>query len=190
MCLNNRGRMRNAPSLRYHERMAPRPQADEFAAYYAGYINRVPDGDIIATLEKQLDLTLKTLRGISEEKSLHRYAPGKWSIREMLNHMNDTERVFSGRALWFARGLDAPLPSFDQDVCVAASHADQYSWARHLEEFTAIRHATLSLFRNLPGDAWMRRGTASGNAFTVTALAYIVAGHVNHHLAILQEKYL
>lgn len=169
--------------------MIPRPLANESAPYYFGYINRVPDGDIVSTLEKQLDPTLQVLREISEEKSLHRYAPGKWSIREMFNHVNDTERVFAARALWFARGLDTPLPSFDQDACVAAAHADDYAWASHLEEFRTIRQATLSFFRNLPADAWLRRGTASDNPFTVNAVAYIIAGHVNHHLAVLQEKY-
>ena len=170
--------------------MVPRPQADEFAAYYSGYINRVPEGDILVTLEKQLEPTLQTLRSISEEKSLHRYAPGKWSIREMFSHVNDTERVFAGRALWFARGFEAPLPGFDQEICAAAAHADQRSWAGHLDEFATIRQATLSFFRNLPAEAWTKRGIASGNPFTVNALAYIIAGHVNHHLAILKEKYL
>lgn len=170
--------------------MIPRPQTNETAEYYFGYINRVPDGDILATLEKQLDSTLKTLRGVSEEKSLYRYAPGKWSIREMFNHVNDAERVFASRAFWFARGFDTPLPSFDQDASVASAHADDFAWAHHLEEFSTIRQATLSFFRNMPADAWPRRGTASGNPFTVNALAYVIAGHVNHHLAVLQEKYL
>ncbi|MBZ5531784.1 MAG: DinB family protein [Acidobacteriia bacterium] len=169
--------------------MVPRPQANEAAEYYFRYINRVPDGDIVATLEKQLDFTLKVLNGISEQKSLYRYAPGKWSIREMMNHVNDTERIFASRALWFARGFDAPLPGFDQDVSAAAAHADQFAWASHVEEFRTIRQATLTLFRNLPAEAWTRTGTASGYVFSVNAMAYIIAGHVEHHLAVLQEKY-
>ena len=169
--------------------MSSRPQPDEAAAYYHGYIKRVPDGDIVAILEKQLDSSLSALKNISEEKSLYRYAPGKWSIREMLNHVNDTERVFASRALWFARGFDSSLPNFDQDVSAASAHADAYAWARHVEEFTTIRLATLTFFRNMPDAAWQRSGIASGYPFTVNALAYVIAGHLEHHLAVLREKY-
>lgn len=166
-----------------------RPAASEAAEYYFGYINRVPEGDIVAILEKQLEETLAALRGVTEEKSLYRYAPGKWSLRQMLNHVNDTERAFAFRALWFARGFDEPLPGFDQDISAAGAHADDYSWGRHMEEFRTVRLATLSFFRNLAAEAWTRTGTASGNPFTVKAVAYIIAGHVAHHLAILREKY-
>jgi hypothetical protein len=107
----------------------------------------------------------------------------------MWGHVNDTERVFLMRALWFARKFDTPLPSFDQDIAVAAANSDGISWARHVEEFREIRLATISFFRNLSEEAWMRAGTASGNPFTVRACAYIVAGHVTHHEAVLREKY-
>jgi hypothetical protein len=167
-----------------------RPGRDEAAAYYFGYIDRVPSGDVISELEAHLGTALAFLKGISEEHSLHRYAADKWSMRQVLNHVNDTERVFGFRAFWFARGLDGPLPSFDEGVSAKAAQADQLPWATHVEEFRAIRLASLGFFRSLPDAAWMRTGVASGNSFTVRALAYIVAGHVMHHLAILNERYL
>jgi hypothetical protein len=170
--------------------MIGRPEANEAASYYFGYINRVTGNDILREFQNQLDETLPFLRGITEEKSLYRYAPEKWSIRQMWGHVNDTERVFLMRALWFARSFDTPLPSFDQDIAVANANSDEVPWARHVEEFREIRLATISFFRNLPEEAWMRTGTASGNPFSVRACAFIVAGHVMHHAAVLREKYL
>jgi hypothetical protein len=170
--------------------MIGRPASNEAAPYYFGYINRVTGDDILAEMQRQLDKTLLFLRGIAEEKSLYRYAPGKWSIRQMWGHVNDTERVFLMRALWFARNFDTPMPSFDQDIAVAAAGSDDVTWARHVEEFREIRLATISFFRNLPEEAWTRKGVASGNPFTVRACAFVVAGHVTHHEAVLREKYL
>lgn len=166
------------------------PERHEAAPYYFSYIDRLSSDDVGATLATQLAEAMELWPGIGEEKSLHRYAPGKWSIREVLNHINDAERLFVSRALWFARGFDSPLPSFDQDVAVAAARADEVPWANHVEEFRAVRLATLSFVRNLPGDAWARSGVASGNSVTVRALAFIVAGHFEHHLAIVRERYL
>jgi DinB superfamily len=166
------------------------PEPTEFAEYYLTYIDKVGRGDIRAILEAQLPETTTFLQGISEEKSLHRYAPDKWSIREVLSHINDTERVFTFRALWFARGFDSPLPSFDQDIAVGGAGADARPWARHVEEFRAIRLASIALFRNLPAEAWTNRGVASGNPFTVRAIAYIVAGHLTHHVGVLRQRYL
>jgi uncharacterized damage-inducible protein DinB len=166
------------------------PERYEAAPYYFSYIDRVASGEVACTLETQLAEATELWSSISEEKSLHRYAPGKWSIRQLLNHVNDAERIFVSRALWFARGLDSALPSFDQDVAVAASRADGCPWASHVEEFRAVRLATLSFVRNLPSDAWARSGVASGNSVTVRALAYIVAGHLAHHQAIVRERYL
>ena len=166
------------------------PQPHEAAPYYFKYIDRVRSDDVLGVLETQLDETLAFLRGISEEKSLHRYAPEKWSIRQVLNHVSDTERVFLFRAFWFARGFDTPLPSFDEKVSAGAARADEVSWARHLEELRGARLATLTFFRNLPAAAWIRSGTASDNLFTVRALAYIAAGHAAHHVALLEERYL
>jgi hypothetical protein len=170
--------------------MIGRPTPNEAAPYYFGYINRVSGDDILRTLQSQLDQTLPFLRGIAEEKSLYRYAPEKWSIRQMWGHVNDTERVFLMRALWFARKFETALPSFDQEIAVANANSDEVPWARHVEEFREIRLATISFFRNLPEEAWRRTGTASGNPFSVRACAFIVAGHVTHHAGVLHEKYL
>jgi uncharacterized damage-inducible protein DinB len=170
--------------------MSGRPQPNEAASYYSKYIDRITSEDIVAVLTTQLDETLTFLSQIAEEQSLHRYAAGKWSMRELLGHVNDTERVFMFRALWFARGFEDSLPSFDQEIGYKAANSEDVSWASHVDEFKAIRLSTLSFFRNLPSDAWMRSGIASDSSVTVRALAYIVAGHLSHHLAILQERYL
>jgi uncharacterized damage-inducible protein DinB len=166
------------------------PKPDEAAAYYSTYIDRVSGDKIVDVLESQLRDTAAFLSDISEEKSLHRYAPDKWSIRGVLSHVNDTERVFAFRAFWFARGFSDAMPSFDQNVSANAARPDEYSWASHVQEFQKIRQASLALFRNLPGEAWQRKGIASGNSVTVNALAYIIAGHVAHHIAVIQERYL
>jgi hypothetical protein len=170
--------------------MSIAPGRTEAAEYYFIYIDQVPPGDILDILEGQLTSTVALLRGISEEQSLHRYAPGKWSIRQVVSHLNDTERLFVFRALWFARGFESPLPSFDQNIAIATADADARSLSSHVGEFHTIRASTLTFFRDLPADAWARRGIASGNPFTVRALAFIVAGHVTHHATIVRERYL
>ena len=167
-----------------------RPQATEAADYYFKYIDLVKSEDIVPAIEDQLGQTVQFLEDISEGQSLHSYAPGKWTIREVLNHVNDGERLFLGRAFWFARGFEHPLPSFDQDVAVQHAHANETSWAELVEEFKNVRSATISFFKNLPAEAWSRRGVASDNPVTVRALAYIIAGHVAHHTNVLREKYL
>jgi hypothetical protein len=166
------------------------PDRTEASEYYFKYIDRITSGDILGVLEGQLDENTVFLRGISEEKSLYRYEPGKWTIRQLWNHVNDAERIFVSRALWFGRGMDSPLPSFEQDVAVDTAGADAVPWALHIEEFRQIRASTVSFFRNLPDEAWLRSGMASGYPFTVRAMAYIVAGHTSHHAAILRERYL
>jgi hypothetical protein len=166
------------------------PQRAEAAPYYFTYIDRISGDDILQTLEAQLDDTSRFLSGVSEEKSLYRYAPDRWSIRQVIGHVNDTERVFAFRAMWFARGLSEALPSFDQNIASNADGADSRSLASHVLEFRKIREATIVLFRNLPAEAWIRSGIASGNSVTVNAQAYIIAGHVAHHAAILRERYL
>lgn len=166
-----------------------RPQPTEAAPYYSNYINLISEDDIISALEKQLAETHNFLKGITEEKSLHTYAPGKWTIRQVLGHLNDTERVFLYRALWFARGFPESLPSFDQNIAVGGGGANEVSWADHVEEFKNIRLATLSFFKNLPESAWGRTGIASGNPFTVRALAYIIAGHAAHHEQVIKHRY-
>jgi hypothetical protein len=166
------------------------PQRTEAAPFYFTYIDRITGDNILGTMKAQLDDIAALLAGLSEERSLYRYAPDKWSVRQVINHVNDTERVFAFRAMWFARGLSDPLPSFDQNVASNAARADEHPLARYAQEFRNVREGTLSLFRNLPTEAWTRSGVASGNAVTVNALAYIIAGHVAHHIAILRERYL
>jgi uncharacterized damage-inducible protein DinB len=170
--------------------MIGRPHSTEAAPYYFTYINQVAGDDAVSAVQNQLEESLAFLSGISEEKSLHRYAPEKWSIRQVLNHITDTERAFAFRALWFARGFETPLPGYDQNIAASSAEADRISWAAHLEEFQRVRLATISLFGNMPSEAWMRRGIASDNSFTVRALAYIIAGHVTHHIAVLRQRYL
>ncbi len=167
------------------------PAPNEAPDYYFRYIGQVPTGvDIRRVLETQLDETLELLKRIPEGKSRHRYAPGKWSIREVMGHVNDCERLFMFRAMWFARGFESPLPSFDQDAAMAAARFDEIPLSAHAEEFRALRESTVRFFNGLPEDAWARRGTASDSSFTVRALAYITAGHVTHHAGIVRERYL
>lgn len=168
----------------------PRPGRDEAAPYFFTYIDQVSGDDVLGTLERQLDEMLAFFAGISEASSRHRYAPDKWSIREVVNHVSDTERAFAFRVLWFARGFDVPLPSYEQDVAAAGAEADRVGWAAHVEEFRRVRLATIALFANLPDDAWMRSGIGGGNRFTVRALAFITAGHAAHHMRILRERYV
>jgi hypothetical protein len=167
-----------------------RPNHTEAAEYYFKYIDQVGPGDIRDILETQAPETVSLLQEISDSQSLHRYAPDKWTIRQTVSHLNDVERLYVSRAFWFARGFDSELPSFDQHTAVAAAGADERPWRAHVDEFRDVRAATVSFFRNLPEQAWSRRGIASGNPFSVRALAYITAGHVVHHNAILRQQYL
>lgn len=170
--------------------MIARPDRHEAAEYYYTYIDQVGGGDIRDIIEAQGTETVSLLRRLDESQAGHRYAPDKWTIAEVVSHLNDTERLFVFRALWFARGFETPLPSFDQNVALAAAGAGTRPWSGLVDEFAAVRAATAAFFRHLPAEAWMRRGTASGFEFTVRALAYIAAGHVIHHVRILNERYL
>lgn len=170
--------------------MMRRPERSEFAEYYSTYVDKVPDGDIRQILENQSVEVPALLEAIPAAQADYRYAADKWSVREVLAHLNDCERLFVFRAFWFARGFGGPLPSFDQNVAMTTAAASQRSWAKHIDEFRAVRASTLALFRDLTADAWDRRGVASDNPVTVRALAYITAGHVTHHMALLRERYL
>ena len=167
----------------------PRPANSEYAPSYAAYVDAVPDGDLLVLLETQCRETQNMLRGISEQESRHRYAPGKWSIREVIGHVNDAERVFTYRALRFARGDATPLPSFDENAWASASNADERSLEEHAHELAAIRSSTVAMFRGFSGEQFARTGMASGHQISVRALAYIVAGHERHHVRILRERY-
>ncbi len=169
--------------------MNQRPDKNEAADYYWVYIDQVEGTDILSTLSRQANEVVEVAKSIDEQRSLHRYAPDKWSIREVLNHISDTERAFAFRALWFARGFTDPLPGYDQNIAMAGSGANDRSWASHVADFTAVRAATMTLFETVPAEAWSRRGIASGKEFSVRAMAFIAAGHVAHHLRLLREKY-
>ena len=141
--------------------MIGRPQDIEAAPYYFTYINQITGDDVAGILESQLEDALTFFGGISEEISRHRYTPEKWSIRQVLNHVTDTERAFAFRALWFARGFETPLPSYDQNVAAAGAEADKISWALHVEEFRRVRLSTISPFHQYAGrsldTAWHRQ---------------------------------
>ncbi|MGA2004945.1 MAG: DinB family protein [Terriglobales bacterium] len=167
-----------------------RPAPDEYAPYYEKYISRVQDSDILATLDDQRRQMVLLLSGRSEADGDIRYAPGKWTLKEVLGHICDAERVFAYRALRFSRGDATPLASFDENEYAKNSPYARRALSDLIEDFIAVRRATLSLFRNLDECAWTRRGVASNNEVTVRGLAYIIAGHELHHRRILQEKYL
>jgi hypothetical protein len=167
-----------------------RPERAEASEYYFRYIDLVADADIVTAMTAQREVLLHQLRAITDEQAGHRYAPGKWSLREVIGHVNDTERLFCARAFWFARGFDTPLPSFDQNVAIAAARFEERGWTGLRDEFAAVREATRTFFAGLPDEAWDRRGTASDNPFTVRALAYLAVGHVTHHLEIIKARYL
>jgi len=169
--------------------MLGRPDNSEAASYYFTYIDKVGGNNSLTVMEEQLPEALKFFAGITEKSSLYRYAPDKWSFREVLNHVTDTERAFAFRALWFARGFEPPLPGFDQNIGANGAEADRIPWLDHVEEFRLVRLSTICLFKNLPPAAWSRHGIADGKPFTVRALAFIVAGHLTHHLAILRDRY-
>jgi hypothetical protein len=170
--------------------MTGRPASSEYAEFYAKYVALVESEDVVADLRSQWAETKPLLDSISSERSLHRYAPGKWSIRELVLHISDAERVFAYRALRFARADQTPLPGFEQDDYIGPSAADSRDWHGIVEEFATVRAATLSLLGNLPKDAWTRTGIASGKPVSVRALAYVIAGHELHHRSILQSRYL
>ena len=167
-----------------------RPGADEYDPYYGTYIGKVPDGDLRSMLSSQLALTLALIRSIPESRGGHRYAPDKWSIKEVLGHVADGERIFSYRALRIGRGDPTPLPGFEQNDYVPMGCFDARTLRDLADELAAIRQATIHLFAHLDQAALERRGTASGKAVSVRALAYIIAGHELHHVGILKTRYL
>jgi hypothetical protein len=170
--------------------MIPRPTEQDVNPYFFTYIDQVPGDDPGGALRPQLTEALELFSGISEEQSLRRYEAGKWSIRQLLNHVTDTERAFAFRMLWFSRGFETALPGYDQNVAAAGAEADGVLWAAHVEEFRTVRLSTISLYENMPAAGWKRSGIANGKSITVGALAYIVPGHVAHHLKVLRERYL
>jgi len=169
--------------------MMTRPEKNEYAEFYAGYVSLVEDSDIISALQNQASELSDLLAGISEEKGDFKYADGKWSIKELLGHIIDGERVFSYRALRISRGDQTPLAGFEENSYVANSNFVHSNLADLIEEFALLRASNVLLFKNLSDEAWLRRGTASDAAVSVRALAFIMVGHARHHANILRERY-
>lgn len=167
-----------------------RPAEDEYFHYYGKYVALVEGADILASLEKQIAETQTILETISEEKAAFRYAKDKWSIKELLGHIIDSERIFAYRALRIARGDETPIEGFEQDDYVINSNYDNCVLENLAEEFAIVRQSTRFLLKNLTEEAWNRRGTASDKPVSVRALAYMIAGHEIHHINILKERYL
>jgi uncharacterized damage-inducible protein DinB len=167
-----------------------RPQPSEYAPYFAKYIAAVPDGDLLVTLQSGLREWNSLLANLSEAQSEFRYEPGKWSIKEVVGHVSDAERIFAYRALRIARGDQTPLPGFEQDDYVKEGNFSARTLADLLDEFAAIRHSSIALLRSLPSSAWTRRGNASQKEITVSALAFIISGHERYHRSILEQRYL
>ena len=167
--------------------IAGKPDASEYASTFGTYINLVQSEDVLSALS---EMPLAGLRSVSGEASLRRYAPGKWSLREVVGHVIDAERIFAYRALRFARNDSTALPGFEQDDYVPAAHFDRRPWGELLDEFELVRRGNLLLFAGFDGEAWLRRGVANGVAISVRALVYAVAGHELHHLRIVRTKYL
>lgn len=167
-----------------------RPAQDEYSEYYRPYVALVPDVNVVDFLTQQLASITHVLQSVEEGDSDFRYAEGKWSIKEVVGHLCDSERVFGYRALRFARGDETPLPGFDQDEYVAAARFDHRILHSLTEELYNLRKANIRLFRSLSQDELDQGGTADGVPCTVRALMYIIAGHAAHHLNVLQERYL
>lgn len=167
-----------------------RPEETEYAPFYGRYVSLVPSGDILTTLSAQLDDALAFLRAIPASDGGSRYAPGKWSIKELVGHVIDAERIFAYRALCFARNDGAPLAGFEENEYVRQASFNDYPLGDLVDEFESVRKSTLFFFRHLDAEAWMRRGVASESEVSVRALAYIIAGHELHHRGILRDRYL
>ena len=167
-----------------------RPESNEYAAYYEKYVSLVPDADIVGTLARQNEETLALLGTVTEERAGFRYEPGKWSIKQVVGHLIDAERIFAYRALAIARGERQALPGMEQDEYMAHADFDARTLADLTEEFAHVRRANVLMLRGLDAEAWQRRGVASDNEVTVRAIAYIIAGHEAHHVQILRTRYL
>lgn len=170
--------------------MITQPQPDEFAPFYAGYVARADEGDILQTLTQLKESTYSYFTAIAAEKENYAYAPGKWTIKQVLNHMIDTERVFAFRLLCFARQDSNAMPGFDENAYAACADVSTRSLKDLATEFKALREANLYLYRSVSPQQSLYIGIASGKAISVRALLYIIAGHELHHLSILKERYL
>ena len=166
-----------------------RPDDTEYAAFYARYVALVPESDILAVLEAQVEEIRRLLAPVSAEKEAYRYAEGKWSIRQVLGHLVDGERIFGYRAFCFSRGEQAALPSFDENEYVAAARSDAVPLRELVDELALVRQSNLAVLRRLDAREWAQVGTASGKPVSVRAIAWVMAGHPRHHVQVLRERY-
>ena len=166
-----------------------RPASSEYAPFYERYVALVPAAGALDMLERQVGELRRLVASLDAGREEHRYAPGKWSVREVLGHVRDGEREFGHRAFRFSRADPTPLPGFEENHFVAAAAFDRRPAGALVEELIRLREANLAMLRELPEEAWSRSGTASGMAITVRALAFILAGHMQHHLNVLRERY-
>lgn len=172
-----------------NNRTVGRPEPDEIPSHYVGYIQRVPELDPVIVCAEQIEETTTLLRPLSDTDAMYRYARGKWSIKEVVGHLADVERIMAYRALRIARGDTTPLPSFDENAYVPVARFDNRSLADLVGELRTTRAATLALLRTFDAEAWWRRGTASGKPVSVRALGYMIPGHERHHVDILKTRY-
>jgi hypothetical protein len=166
-----------------------RPESDEFASSFADYVGRVPEADPVQAMRLQIDETAALLGRVVESAANARYAAGKWSIKEVVGHMADTERIMAYRALRIARGDQTPLAGFDENAYVPVAHFDRRTLKDLVAELRDVRHASVRLFEYLDTAAWKRRGTASEKPISVRALAFIIPGHERHHVDVLRTRY-
>lgn len=166
-----------------------RPNDTDYASYYQRYVSLVEGDEIVDALDRQSASTQQLLSSIDEARAAYRYAEGKWSVKQVVGHVCDTERVFAYRAMCIARGEQQPLPGFEQDEYMPNAGFDAWKIGDLAEEYALLRRSNIVLFRNFPEEAWDRRGTASDNPVTVRALAWIIAGHEAHHVKVLRERY-
>lgn len=167
-----------------------RPTQSEYAPYYEGYVSQVSESDVLPVLRAQMDELDVLLERVEPHQETFRYAEGKWSIREIVGHLIDGERVFGYRAFCIARGEQQNLPGFEQDDYMVTSHYDKTELEDLVSELRLIRLGNIAMFRTLDSEAWSRVGAANSNAVSVRALAFIMAGHVRHHMNVLRERYL
>ncbi len=167
-----------------------RPNESEYAPYYQNYVDRVSESDILQVLRAQMDELDVLLEHVAPDQETFRYAEGKWSIRELVGHLIDGERVFGYRSFCIARGEQQNLPSFDQDDYMLTSHYDKFELEDLLSELRLIRLGNIAMFRTLDESAWSRSGMANNSSVSVRALAFIMAGHLRHHMNVLRERYL
>jgi uncharacterized damage-inducible protein DinB len=166
-----------------------RPAADEYAPYYGRYIDLVQGDDGVSALASQITDTAELLGRVDEQRATHRYAPGKWSVKQVVGHLADAERVFSYRALRFARADETPLPGFDENTYAERGDFDRRPLRELVLELRAVRAASIALFGALAPDAALRRGTANNTPMSVRALVWTIAGHELHHRRVLKERY-